>query len=183
MDECASTGTDEEAFPSQSQSFSEQTELNCSEAFEIEDLEDDVEIICDTTYTIPLSFTGLKFGFQVLNSTNPRPLHRRIVELRYGISLNPLFIQKQEQIEEIKRKLNEIRGLRRDENHRKEKKKEKRLERKVCRKNRNLTKLIPSSHTFSHRDEQNRKEKKTSKRDIADEGDAGTSIPFSIVIL
>ncbi|KAH9814602.1 hypothetical protein DFH28DRAFT_1108003 [Melampsora americana] len=163
--------TDRQTFQSQSQSFSEQPELNLSEAFEIEDIEDEVEIICNTSHTIPSSFKVINFKFLMSDYAISRPLHRRIFELRFGISLNPSLIKKQKKMEEIKSRLkqnrdkfnpkNQSSASHRDKNSQKEKKKE-------------------ENHlTFLQLDDNNRNEKKTLNCDTLIERDPGPSMPLS----
>ncbi|EGG02401.1 uncharacterized protein MELLADRAFT_91434 [Melampsora larici-populina 98AG31] len=184
-----------DAVPSQSQSLSQQPEVNLSEAFEIEEIEDEVEIICNPAYTIPSSFKGLRFGLQIIGYLKSRPLHRRILELRSGVSLNPSFIKKQKRIEFIKRKLSRNRSkvvtststqtqsLNHDENLRKQKTKQK--TNKYHRKSNSnwLSTNSISTQAFSQLDDHSQREKRDLNCDSLIERDTGPSSPLSMANL
>lgn len=99
--------------------------VDLSEAFEIEDFKEEVETICNSSFTLPFTLEGMIFGFMIPTCINPRPLHRRIIELRTGMSSNRSPRRKQ------KTKLKDIK-------HKKDTSK---------------TRLSPLSQAFSHDDD------------------------------
>ncbi|EGG02402.1 uncharacterized protein MELLADRAFT_66400 [Melampsora larici-populina 98AG31] len=122
------SATSSEDFPSQSQSWSQQLEVDLSEAFEIEDTEVEEEIACyNSGFMIPssLNLKGLISGLKISQFIRSRPLHRRIIELRTGISLNPPPRKKQKI---------ELKEINHNENGRQ-------------------TRLSPLSQTYSHYDD------------------------------
>ncbi|KAH9814603.1 hypothetical protein DFH28DRAFT_1127075 [Melampsora americana] len=116
-----------ESLPPQSQCWSRQPEVDLSQAFEIEDIKGEEVTACNSSFMIPPSLIGIISGFKIPESFKSQPLHKRIVDLRAGISSSPSLRKNTK----IKLKLKGI-------DH---------------KKNRNQTRLSPLSQTYSHCDD------------------------------